>query len=63
MLSKSIVVGLGRVIVFLLPLYFGGEISEGKWNQTHLMVLNFCLEILHHVTMSHDKARSNCWCQ
>ena len=32
-------------------------------NQTHLVVLNFCFERLHHVTLSHDKARSNRWCQ
>ena len=23
---------------------------EGIWNQTHLVVLNFCLERLHHIT-------------
>ena len=32
---------LGR---FLLPLYSGRKVWEGIWNQTHLVVLNFCLE-------------------
>ena len=41
-----------RLILFIwLPLYFGGEMWEGIWNQTHLVVLNFCLERLHHVTI------------
>ena len=31
-------------------------------NQTHLVAMNICLERLHHVTISHDKARSNRWC-
>ena len=31
---------------------------EDIWNQTDLVVLNFCLERLHHVTISYDKARS-----
>ena len=34
-----------------LPLYYGPEVWE-IWNQTHLVVLNFCLERLHHVTFS-----------
>ena len=41
--------------VILLPLYSGGEVWEGIWNKTHLLILNFCLERLHHVTISHDK--------
>ena len=51
---------LGRI--FLMRLYSGGEVWEGIWNHTHLVVLNFYLERLHHVTISHDKARSNRWC-
>ena len=31
--------------------------------QTHCVVLNLCLELLHDVIISHDKARSNRWCQ
>ena len=41
--------------VFLLPPYSGGEVWQGIWNQTHLVVLNFCLERLHHVTIYHNK--------
>ena len=46
-----------------MPLYSGGKVWEGIWNQTHFVVLNFCLERLQHVTISHDKARSIRWCQ
>ena len=46
-------------ICFWFPLYSGGGVWEGIWNQTHLVVFNFC----HHVSMYHDKARSNHWCQ
>ena len=42
-------------------LYSGGELWEDIWNQTHLVVFNFCPKRLHHVTISHDKARSNRW--
>ena len=35
---------LRKYFYFSLPLYSGGEVWEGIWNQTHLMVLNFCLE-------------------
>ena len=45
-------------IFFSLSLYSGDEVWEGIWNQTHLMVLNFCLERLYHVTIPHDMARS-----
>ena len=38
---------------FLLPLYSGEEVWEGIWNQTYLVVLNFCLKRLHHVTIPH----------
>ena len=51
------------MIIFLLPLYSGGEVWERIWNQTNLVLLNLCLKRLHHVTISHDKARSNCWFQ
>ena len=40
---------------FLLHLYSGGEMWEGISNQTHLVVLIFCLERLHQVTTSDDK--------
>ena len=50
-------------LYFLLPQYSISEVWEGIWNQTHLEVLNFCLERLHHVTISHDNARWNRWCQ
>ena len=53
---------MGRHFI-LLALYSGGEEWEGIWNQTQSVVLNFCLERLHHVTISHDKARWNRWCQ
>ena len=46
-----------------LFLYFGGEVWEGIWNKTHWVVLNFWLERLHHVTISHDKALLNRLCQ
>ena len=49
--------------IFLLLLYSGGEMWKSMWNQTHLVVLNFCLERLHRVTISHDKSRSNRSCQ
>ena len=49
--------------VFLFPLYSGSELWEGIWNQTHLVVLNFCLDRLYHDTIFHDNARSNRWCQ
>ena len=41
------------------------DVGEGIWNPIHLVVFNFCPERLHHVdvTISHDKARSNRWCQ
>ena len=48
---------------FVLPLYSGSEMCEGTWNQTHLLVWNFCLERLHYVTISRDRPRSNRWCQ
>ena len=51
------------LLFFLLPLYFGSKVWEGIWNQTYLEVLNFYLGSLHRVTISHDKARSNRWCQ
>ena len=38
-------------IIFVLPLY-GWEVWEGIWNQTHLVVRNFCLERLHYITIS-----------
>ena len=42
---------------FLLPLYSGGEMWEGIWNQTHLEVLHFGLKRLHHVyTRLHPKS-------
>ena len=51
-------------LLFLLPIpYSGIEVWEGILNQTYLTVLNFCLERLHQVTISHDKVRSNRWCQ
>ena len=50
-------------LVILLQLYSGDEVWEGIWNQIHLVVLNYCLERLYHFIMSHDKARSNRWCQ
>ena len=46
-------------LFFILPLYSGSEVWEGIWNQTHLVTLNFRLERLHRVTISHHKARSN----
>ena len=46
-----------------LSLYSGTEAWEGIWNQTHLVVLNFCLDRLHHVTISHDKVHSNRRCE
>ena len=49
--------------IFLLPLYPGSEVWDCIWNQTHLVVWNFCLERLHCVTISLDKARSKRWCQ
>ena len=39
------------------------EVWVGICNQTYLVVLNFCLERLHHVASSHDKVGSNRWCQ
>ena len=51
------------LLFFLLPLFFGSEVWECIWNQTHSVVLNFYLGTLHRVTISHDKARSNRWCQ
>ena len=48
---------------FLLPLYSGDEVWKGIWNRTQLLVLNFCVQGLHNVIISHDKARSNHWCQ
>ena len=38
---------------FLLPLYSGDEVWEGIWNQIHLVVMDFGLERLHHVTIWH----------
>jgi len=35
------------------PLYSGSEVWEGIWNQTHFVVLNFGIERLHYVTISH----------
>ena len=71
MLAASIVIrseGGAPIIIFwsnysLLPLYCGNDVWENIWNQTHLVVLNFCLERLHHITRSHKEARSNHWCQ
>ena len=53
----------GRAGYFYCPLYSGDEIWEGIWNQIYLVVLYFYLERLHHVTISHDKARWNRCCQ
>ena len=54
---------LSALLFFLLPLYSGDEMWEGIWNQTHMVILNFCLKRVHHVTISHDKTCSNRWCQ
>ena len=37
------------ILFFLSLLYSGGEVWEGIWNQSHLVVLHFCLERSHHV--------------
>ena len=47
-----------ELIALLFPLYSGSEVLEGIWYQTHLVVLNFCLERLYLV-----RVRSNRWCQ
>ena len=44
----------GRVSGILLVSGIPND-SSSIWNQSHLVVLNFCLERLHHVTISHDK--------
>ena len=57
--------GFNLITIFLLPLYSGSEVWEAIWNQTDLvvLVLNFCLERLHNVSLSNDKVRSNHGCQ
>ena len=54
---------MDALAVFLLPLYTGREVWEGIWNQSHLVVLNFCVKRLHRITIRHDKARSDSSCQ
>ena len=49
--------------IFFYFLYISSEVWEGIWNQTHSVVLNFCLYRSHRLTISHDKASSNRWCQ
>ena len=36
-----------QTFFLLLPLHSRDEVLKGVWNQTHLVVLNFCLERLH----------------
>ena len=36
---------------------------DGIWSQNPVAVLVLCHEGLHHAVISHDKARSNRWCQ
>ena len=54
---------LTGILLFKLPPYYSGRVWEGIWNQTHLLVLNCCLENLHRFTISHDKTRWNRWYQ
>ena len=62
-LRRGFLIQCAILVQHRVSLYSGGEVWKGIWNQTHLVVLNFCLERSHHVTTSNDKARSNRWRQ
>jgi len=47
-------VAIHESFFYLSPLYSRSEVWEGIWNPTHLVVLNFCLERLHYVTIFHN---------
>ena len=46
-MQKELLVSLQQsLFLFSMPPYSGSEVWDGIWNETHSVVLNFCLERL-----------------